>query len=73
MVTKFCDSPITTFTHEEASTKLLEYLIDKNGIEIEKDDVHTIQALILGKKDGFKEKESNSFENVKLLNRGVDF
>ncbi len=34
--------------HEDASSMLLEYLIDQNHIDIEKKDVRFVQSLIKG-------------------------
>lgn len=51
-------SPNTTWTHEFASTMLLEYLVDKNHLDLTREDVRLICDLIEGKNDGYKGSES---------------
>lgn len=66
------DSPGTTWTHEYASTMLLEYLVDTNNLDMEKEDINFICDLIKGDKDGYKGTESKNINDLKKCYRGMD-
>jgi hypothetical protein len=40
--------PGSTWTHEQGSERMLEYLVDDNQIDIEKDEINFIKDLIAG-------------------------
>ncbi|KAI8872064.1 HD-domain/PDEase-like protein [Ramicandelaber brevisporus] len=42
--------PDRKFAHEEASERMLDYLVDENNIDIERDDVRFIQDLVRGRR-----------------------
>ncbi|EIE81108.1 hypothetical protein RO3G_05813 [Rhizopus delemar RA 99-880] len=43
-----CPPPGSTWTHEQGSERMLEYLVDDNQIDIEKDEINFIKDLIAG-------------------------
>lgn len=43
------DSPGQEWTHEDASEMMFDDLVEKNGIQIEQDDINFIKDLIKGK------------------------
>lgn len=40
-----------TYHHEDMSLRMIEYMVDENNIEIERDDMHFIQQIIVGAKE----------------------
>ncbi|KAF1316280.1 Deoxynucleoside triphosphate triphosphohydrolase, partial [Globisporangium splendens] len=44
------------YHHEDMSLKMIEYMVDENNIDIEKDDLRFIQELIVGAKDHHMQK-----------------
>jgi HD superfamily phosphohydrolase len=43
--------PNSSYNHEEMSLRMLEYLVDENNIDMEKDDIRFIQKVIVGAKE----------------------
>lgn len=43
------DTP--TYHHEDMSLRMIEYMVDDNNIDLERDDVRFIQQLIVGAKE----------------------
>jgi HD superfamily phosphohydrolase len=43
------DAP--TYHHEDMSLRMIDYMVDDNNIDLERDDVRFIQQLIVGAKE----------------------
>jgi hypothetical protein len=58
--------------HEDASQQLLDYLVDENGIDIEKEDLRFVQSLIKGEKPANlnSEKSKLSYRVKYLISQG---
>lgn len=46
--------PGTDWTHEWASTMLLEHIVDTNHIDLDRDDIRMVSDLIMGESDAAK-------------------
>ncbi|KAL1917775.1 uncharacterized protein VTP21DRAFT_3609 [Calcarisporiella thermophila] len=53
--------PGLTWSHEQASEMMLEYLVDDNHIDIEKDDLNLVKDLISGKPRGQSYRNEHAF------------
>lgn len=42
---------VCNYHHEDMSLKMIEYMVDDNHIDLEKDDMRFIQELIVGAKE----------------------
>lgn len=40
-----------SYHHEDMSLRMIEYMVDENNIEIERDDMRFIQQIIVGAKE----------------------
>jgi hypothetical protein len=43
--------PDVGYHHEDMSLRMIEYMVDDNGLDLERDDVRFIQQLIVGAKE----------------------
>jgi len=64
--------PNTTWTHEEASGTLLEYIVDKYYIDISKEDLRKITAMIQGDKPTTNHSNNFLYEIVANKDNSVD-
>ncbi|TMW61785.1 hypothetical protein Poli38472_010848 [Pythium oligandrum] len=55
--------PGSSYHHEEMSLKMVDYLVDENNIDLERDDIRFVQQLIVGAKEAH-------MKDVRLDKRG---
>ncbi|KAJ1920169.1 hypothetical protein H4219_001542 [Mycoemilia scoparia] len=67
-----CVRPGYKWEHENASEMMLEYLIDDNNIDIEKDDINFIKDLIVGTKRSSREEKAFLFDIVANKRNSID-
>ncbi len=58
--------------HEEMSTKMLDYMIDDNSIDIEEDEIRFIKDLISGKPTKSQKEKGFLFEIVANMRNSID-
>ncbi|KAF9431867.1 SAM domain and HD [Entomortierella beljakovae] len=64
--------PGSTWTHEQGSEMMLEYLVDDNNVDIEREELNFIKDLIMGERRGDSQRRGFLFDIVSNKRNSLD-
>ncbi|KAF9910748.1 SAM domain and HD [Lobosporangium transversale] len=64
--------PGSTWTHEQGSEMMLEYLVDDNGVDIDREELNFIKDLIMGERRGNSQRHAFLFDIVSNKRNSLD-